>query len=210
MIATPAAGLIILTAAAWLIGSVPFGYLAGRWQGIDIRSGGSGNIGATNVLRLLGPVPGAAVLLLDVLKGAFAVALAGALVFEPTAWFQLAAAVAVIAGHCWTPFLRFKGGKGVATTAGALLYLVPEVMLIALGAWLIILLVTRIVSVASMAGTGLAFLILIIGGHEPAFQIAGGLAMVLVWTRHRENVRRLLKGTEARLGAKPPSAPPAA
>jgi len=214
----------VVAVVAYLIGSVPTGYLAARAKGIDIRTVGSGNIGATNAFRILGTVPGALVLVADALKGSVAVVflgLAGPLVAQTpagqvdqaAAQFQVAAGIAAILGHSYTCWLGFKGGKGVATTAGVFLTLMPWALLAALGVWLVGLLVSRYVSVASI----LAAVALPVATWTlplPAWQrdnrmmlfwVALALGSLVIY-RHRGNIRRLLDGTESRLGTKKPAA----
>src|SRR5207247_373642 len=136
---------------SYFFGSIPTGFLWGKARGIDIRTVGSGNIGATNVMRALGKGPGIVVLLLDVAKGFVPVLLAQRLFPEADrARLQIVGCVAVIAGHNWTCWLRFKGGKGIATSAGALLAFLPGPLLVALGVWLIVFVPWRYVSLASV------------------------------------------------------------
>ena len=183
----------------YLIGSIPIGLLVARVAGgFDIRGKGSGNIGATNVLRTLGPVPAALTLLGDAAKGYVAVRAAEVLGPEP-AWGAAGALLAIV-GNCWPVFLRFRGGKGVATALGAFLALTPKAVLPAALAWLALAAAFRYVSLASIVGcAGLA-----IGawafGYAPAYAAAAAAAAALIVWRHRDNVRRLLAGTERRLG----------
>jgi glycerol-3-phosphate acyltransferase PlsY len=205
-----------LAVFAFLLGSIPTGYLVGRSRGIDIRKSGSGNIGATNVFRTLGKGPGIFVFVCDALKGLAAVLLSRALLgsawlpdpagFSP-ATAGITAGIAAILGHNFTPWLGFKGGKGIATSAGVLLGLMPMAMLGALAAWLILFRTTRYVSVASMAAavslpltTGA---LVLFGGLDPAllwFSVAA--AALAIW-RHRSNIARLRAGTESRVETKP-------
>src|SRR5713226_2896418 len=146
--------------AAYLLGSVPTGYLVARARGIDIRTVGSGNIGATNVFRYLGKPAGIFVLLADALKGLLAVIVLSKLIggwFYPNAdvlereWFEICAGASAILGHNYTCWLYFKGGKGIATSAGVLAALVPGPLLIILGIWILVFALTRYVSLASLA-----------------------------------------------------------
>jgi glycerol-3-phosphate acyltransferase PlsY len=194
-----------------LLGSCPNGYLVARAHHIDIREHGSGNIGATNVLRVLGKRWGYAVFFLDALKGFLAVRVA----FELGRWsgsaqpeiLGIIAAVACILGHAFPVWLRFRGGKGVATSAGVLLGLMPLAVLSVFLVWLILFKATRYVSVASMAAAialpAFVFLYLrlnaLTGANLLPFSIL--IAAVVVW-RHRSNVQRLLRGTEQRFGQK--------
>ncbi|MFH1679132.1 MAG: glycerol-3-phosphate 1-O-acyltransferase PlsY [Candidatus Eisenbacteria bacterium] len=188
--------------AAFLLGSIPFGYLVPRvFGGLDIRSFGSGNPGFTNVYRAAGPVRGIAVLAGDVGKGILAVLLGRAL--GGTAG-GAAAGLAAIAGHVWTPFLRFRGGKGVATTAGVFLTLLPAETGISAAVFLVAVLATRYVSLGSMlmaATLPLSVLVLDrLRGGPPRLHhllLVLPVSLLIVW-RHRANLRRLMSGTENR------------
>lgn len=207
---------ILAFAGAFLLGSLPWGLWFGRWmRGIDIRQFGSGNLGATNVYRILGPRAGVAVLLLDAGKGAVAVWLArwiggSALPPEATAsGVALVGMVGAILGHSFTPFARFRGGKGVATAAGAWGVLAPAPLGLALAIWGGLFAATRIVSLASIAAAlALPVAAGLLGDHplrDPVFW-AAVLTGVLLVLRHRANIGRLLRGREASLrlrGGKP-------
>ena len=191
--------------ASYLIGAIPVGLLVARAAGgFDIRGKGSGNIGATNVLRTLGPVPAVLTLLGDVVKGYLAVRVAEVLGPEP-AWGAAGALLAVV-GNCWPVFLRFRGGKGMATALGAFLALAPKAVLPAAVVFIAIVAISRYVSLASIA----AVLVFAVGvfalGYPRASTGAAALAaLVIVW-RHRENIRRLAEGRENRLGGRLPAA----
>jgi len=190
-----ALGLVVV----YLIGSIPVGFLVARAAGgFDIRGKGSGNIGATNVLRTLGPVPAVLTLLGDVAKGYLAVRAAEVLGPEPV-WGAAGALLAIV-GNCWPVFLRFKGGKGVATALGAFLALTPRAILLAAGVWIVIAAAFRYVSLASILGcVGLALGAWLFGYAPMYAGAAACVAGLIVW-RHHENVKRLLSGTERRLG----------
>lgn len=211
---TPLLTLLAL-AAGYLLGSIPSGYLAGRWiQGVDIRSLGSGSTGATNVLRVFGKGPALAVFLVDVLKGTAAVLLAKALLQGDgiatsdwgSDWWVVAAGLAALAGHSWSFWLGGKGGKAVATGLGMLLGLVPAVGLACFGIFLTTLSASRIVSLSSVvAALSLPLLMLgsfaaAGGGLRPAYLVLALLTTLLVVWRHRSNLQRLLAGTEPKLG----------
>jgi glycerol-3-phosphate acyltransferase PlsY len=186
------------TAALGLLcGSIPFGLLLTRAAGLgDIRAIGSGNIGATNVLRTGRRGLAAATLLLDAAKGAAAVQLT-AILFG-TQWMPLAALSAVV-GHCFTPWLAFKGGKGVATGLGALLALDWRLGVVACATWLVVALATRVSSAAALAAFAISPLVA--AWWLPAYWWVAPLAIAaLVFWRHQGNIRRLLAGTEARIG----------
>jgi glycerol-3-phosphate acyltransferase PlsY len=194
----------LLVLIGLLAGSIPFGYLAGRsLQGIDLRTVGSGGTGATNVLRTLGKKASAAVLILDFLKGLLPVLAARWLGLD--AWWVAAAAVATVVGHCWSPFIGFKGGKGVATGGGAAIALFPPVLLV-VPVILLIIWQSRYVSLGSLIGAGLAVILAVafaLAGQLPwAFVVAiAAIAAVIVF-RHRENIDRLRKGSERKFGQK--------
>ena len=201
--------LFAVVIGSYLLGSVPFGYLAGRLAGIDIRKVGSGNVGATNVVRVLGKRYGYPVFALDFLKGFGAVLISMlAAPGKPPAWnsseiFGILAAMSSVLGHLYPPWLKFKGGKGVATSAGALLALAPVATLIGVATWIIVFWLTGYVSLASMiAAVILPIVILIMGSHDSrngkALVYASAcVAAVVVW-RHRSNLSRLMRGTEPR------------
>lgn len=189
----------------YLIGSLPTGYLAARRRGIDIRAQGSGNIGATNVFRILGWKAGVAVLLIDGLKGW--VGCKGALLLlghsgaNPT-WLLIAGGFASILGHNYTPWLRFKGGKGIATSAGVLVGLTPWGFLGALTSFLIFLGISRMVSLGSVMAA-VALPIVVAYRHEPLPVLGICMLMsLLAILKHRSNIQRILKGTEPKVGKK--------
>jgi glycerol-3-phosphate acyltransferase PlsY len=187
-------------AVAYLIGSIPFSFLVARAFGVhDVRQVGSGNVGATNVLRSAGKAAGALALLLDIGKGAGAAALAGRLA-PGEAGLPAAAAVAAVVGHMYPVWLRFHGGKGVATGLGAFAPLAPESALGAIAVFALAALATRFVSLGSVAGgAALAGLAFALRGPDPV-AIAAAVTAALVVFRHRSNLRRILGGTERRMG----------
>lgn len=187
--------------AAYLIGAIPVGFLVARAAGgADIRRSGSGSIGATNVLRTLGTGPAVLTLVGDIVKGYVAVRAAGAI--GPEAWAAAAGAVAAVAGNCWPVFLRFRGGKGVATGAGMALVLFPLALAAAALVFAVVLAASRTVSLASIVAVALlpvAAGLTGAGGAEVA-ALAGCAALVVV--AHRDNIVRLAHGDERRLGAR--------
>lgn len=193
--------LLFVLLAAYLIGAIPCGVLLTRFFGSgDIRNAGSGNIGATNVYRVAGKKLGILTLLGDVLKGAIPVGIAKFILLLPE-WGIAAVAVAAFLGHCYPIYLRFKGGKGVATALGIYLILSPLAVLIALVLFGGILYQTRFVSLGSIAAALLLpFLVLFIN-HSHALLAASLLISILVVLRHSTNIRRLLDGTESRFNA---------
>jgi glycerol-3-phosphate acyltransferase PlsY len=205
--------LTVLLIGSYLLGSIPFGYLAGRLQGIDIRKAGSGNVGATNVVRVLGKRYGYPVFALDVLKGFGAVKISMLMALgRSPAWnspviFGILAAMCSVLGHLYPPWLKFKGGKGVATSAGALLALTPLATLIGVAIWIIVFWLTRYVSLASItAAIVLPIVILVISSQDrnkskPLVYSSACVAAVVIW-RHRSNLSRLIRGTEPRFTRK--------
>ena len=182
------------------MGAIPVGYLIARSAGVDVRQRGSGNIGATNVLRTSGTGPAVATLLGDVAKG-FAGAWLGSQAGAGPAW-AAAAAVLVVVGNCWSVFLGGKGGKGVATGLGAFLAVAPWAIVPAAVVWIALVASFRFVSLASVAAVaGLPLAILALGYSWPLV-VAGALVAAIVVLRHRENLQRLLAGTERRFGDK--------
>lgn len=188
--------MLITLAVSYLLGSIPFGLLLTRASGKgDIRAIGSGNIGATNVLRTGSKGLAAATLFLDAAKGALAVWLAGR--FWPG--FELHAAAGVLIGHLYPIWLRFRGGKGVATFLGVLIILLPTAAAVYAGVWIALLLALRFSSVAGMAAAASAPVTAAIIGDSARLPVLAGLAVLILW-QHRENIRRLVAGDEPRVG----------
>src|SRR5262245_23228277 len=202
--------LLLVAVLSYLLGAVPFGYLIGRWRGVDILAQGSGNIGATNVGRLLGKRWGIVVFLLDFAKGAVPVVLAG-LLPDPVEvdllpdTLPVVAGVAAFLGHLFPVYLGFRGGKGVATGAGVIAILVPWIPVGVLVAWAIVLAATRFMSLASLTAAVLLFVLRLVLTAGPwqrehlVITLFCALGSVLVIVRHQGNIRRLLAGTEHRL-----------
>ena len=205
--------------AAYLLGSIPFAFLAVKWRrGVDIRTLGSGNVGATNAGRILGKPAAVAIYALDAGKGAASVLLARWLSAEADPLLEVGAGLLAIIGHVFPIWLGFRGGKGVATTTGVFAALMPIAFLIAGGAWIVVAAVTRYVSLASIA-LALAFpLAMAAVDREEAFRerlpvtILGIVAALFILVRHMPNIRRVLARTEPKIGARrePPPPPPAA
>jgi len=196
---------------AYLLGSIPTGFLVGQARGIDIRATGSGNIGATNALRVLGKPAGIFVLLMDALKGwvavvpltgllcaLFGIAQSGVLYETAT----IIAGICAILGHNYTCWLGFRGGKGIATSAGVLLALVPWALLIIFLVWVLLFATTRYVSLGSMAAAATLPFASWLTHESPAKIIVTGAMGVLAIYKHRGNIQRLLAGTEPRFGAR--------
>jgi glycerol-3-phosphate acyltransferase PlsY len=188
---------------SYLLGSIPTGYLMAKAKGVDIRSVGSGNIGATNVFRALGKPAGIITLLVDCAKGFVAVAVVPKLfAVEHRQLLELACALAVIFGHNYTCWLQFKGGKGIATSAGVLLALVPWALITILTIWIVVFAATRYVSLASLAASAsLPFASW--ATHESVTKVivTGAMGALAIY-KHKANIQRLLKGTEPRFGRK--------
>ena len=204
---------LFVAAVAYLFGSIPWGYIAGRLKGIDVRAHGSGNIGATNVLRVLGKPWGFTVFFADAFKGFLAVRAALLLVTrtpgaaEYAEFYAILAAAACVAGHSFPVWLRFKGGKGVATSAGALFGVVPIASVTIFLVWLVVFLTTRYVSLASIiAALALPIVVAVLvhlkftQGHVLLY-FSMVMTALVVW-RHRSNISRLLNGTEQRFARK--------
>lgn len=193
---------VVLAISSYVFGSIPFGLMIVKlWKGVDIRQYGSGNIGATNVLRVAGPVAASVVLIADVLKGTIPVMVAKSL-FPQYDWIPVVCGALAIFGHSLSVFLSFKGGKGVATSLGVLIGLSPAVAVVGFGIWMIVVVVTKYVSLASiLACASVPFLMIVL--HEPIPHIVfGTVAAIFVILRHRLNLVRLLHGKELRLGEK--------
>lgn len=196
----------LVLVASYLLGSIPFSYLVARQRGVDVRKVGSGNVGATNVMRNVGKGAGLIAFLLDAAKGAIAALIAQ----RSGLGVSLAAlaAMAAIVGHMYPLWLRFQGGKGVATGAGAFLPLAPVATAGALAVFAATLGLTRYVSVGSMLGAvALAVLAAVTGAPAPVWIAAALMAALIVW-KHRGNIARLRAGTESRLGRRAPAAEP--
>jgi glycerol-3-phosphate acyltransferase PlsY len=188
--------LLFSLLGAYLLGAIPFGFLAGRLRGVDVRRAGSGNIGATNVWRLLGPATGLVVLGLDLAKGALPLLL-WRLGGRGEGWAEGALALAPVLGHVFSPFLRFRGGKGVATAAGAFFSLLPFTAPWGVAFFLIPFLAFRYVSLGSLSATvAVAAVALFRASPERSLPVL--LAAGLIFWTHRENIRRLVRGEEPR------------
>ncbi|WP_457567322.1 glycerol-3-phosphate 1-O-acyltransferase PlsY [Desulfurobacterium sp.] len=191
---------VLIVVFSFLSGSIPFGYIIGKLKGVDVRKHGSGNIGATNVSRVLGKKIGLLVLVLDALKGALPVLVVKFAGFPLN--YQLMAALFAVLGHCFSPFLRFRGGKGVATGVGAFSVISPLNALIAIGAFMFVFIVTRYVSLSSITAVAtyvLTFKYLVSPCPEHFLFVA--VAGFVIIAKHYANIVRLIKGEERRYGA---------
>lgn len=198
--------IILGIIVSYLLGSIPTAYIFGKlYRGIDIREYGSGNVGATNVFRVLGKWPGIVVLSLDILKGFLAVSIAADILGLTLIWQRLVLGLSVVSGHNWTVFLKFKGGKGIAASLGVLMALSMEiasvrpVFFLTIGVWLLVFCLSGFVSLASILAA--VFLpILMVLTNQPFEIICLGIVFcVFVVLRHRLNIRRLLLGQESRV-----------
>ena len=195
-------GFALTAVVSYLLGSIPTGYLVAKAKGIDIRAVGSGNIGATNVFRILGKTAGIFVLLVDALKGFVACRYVAFGPNAPSEAHEMVAGLFAILGHNYTCWLRFKGGKGVATTAGVLLALAPIGFAVALTTFLIVLGLSRYVSLSSVtAAVVLPFGVWLAGGTTPMIALMSFLSAMVIY-KHRSNIQRLIAGTESRIGQK--------
>jgi len=201
---------IVIAVTAYLLGSIPTGYLVAKAKGIDIRAVGSGNIGATNVFRILGKPAGILVLVVDGLKGFAAcswladfVVQLFAVAPDKTENLKIIAGICAVLGHNYTCWLKFKGGKGIATSAGVYFALAPEAAGIALGAWIVVFALSRYVSVASIAAA-VALPTAVWLTKDSVFLgiVTTALGLLAIY-KHKGNIQRLLNGTEQRIGRKP-------
>jgi glycerol-3-phosphate acyltransferase PlsY len=195
----------LLVLAAYLVGAIPASYIAGRLaKGIDLRKHGSGNLGATNAFRVLGAKVAAPVVVFDILKGTLPVIAFSRWDGSGDWRWELAYGAAAIVGHVFPVYMRFRGGKGVATSAGVFLALAPEAVGLGLLTWLIVLKLTRMVSAGSIAAGVVVGVLL--GLNVPAerleVRILGGLIVAFIIFAHRANVGRILRGEEHRFGMK--------
>jgi glycerol-3-phosphate acyltransferase PlsY len=215
----PVLSYIVTALVAYLLGSIPTGFLVAKARGVDIRTVGSGNIGATNAFRVLGKGFGIFVLLMDALKGWIAVQLGALAVAKllpgvPLEYLRITAGIAAILGHNFTCWLHFKGGKGIATSAGVLIALVPWALLIILAIFIILFLATRYVSVGSIAAAfALPFATWFTqrdqhGQHDIGLTAVMAAIGALAILKHRRNIQRLLNGTENRIQFKKKEATP--
>ncbi len=218
----PVIAYILTALGAYLLGSIPTGFLVAKAKGIDIRSAGSGNIGATNAMRVLGKPAGIFVLLMDALKGYAACTLLPPLIYnwlaphysglyvifqhEPAELqmkFYVLAGVCAVLGHNYTCWLKFKGGKGIATTAGVYIALAPWPLLIALVVFILAVVVTRYISVGSIAAAiALPAAVWIMSPQNLLLGIVSAALGVMAIYKHKTNIQRLMAGTENRFGKK--------
>lgn len=197
---------VLAIAASYLAGAIPFSYLAGKLlKGIDLREHGSGNLGASNTFRILGTAPGVLVLLLDIAKGFLPVYAASRVAIAqgmPVHWLTLACAFAAVFGHMYSVYLRFSGGKGIATAAGGFLAIQPYALLGSFVVWVLLFAARRIMSLATLGAAATLPLFVYLSGrlewwpvHWSYIAVSAAL-VALIFYRHRSNIRRLVAGTE--------------
>jgi len=194
----PPMEFITAVTLAYLVGSVPFAFLLSRRRGIDLREVGSGNVGATNVLRTSGVRTAMIAMGLDVIKGALAVVMAQRLTGGLGA--PMAAGLASVLGHIYPVWLRFRGGKGVATAAGVFVVLTPMALGIASATFVLVVWMTRYISVGSVVGALTLAVVAVITDAPAVIEIGSVVAALMILQRHRSNIRRVFAGTERRIG----------
>ena len=216
----PVLAYIIVTVAAYRLGSIPTGYLVAKAKGIDIQKAGSGNIGATNAMRVLGKPAGIFVMLVDCAKGYAACAFLPALIYDllvAPSWegvfenqpfdfqlqFKVLAGGCAVLGHNYTCWLKFKGGKGIATTAGVYLALAPLALGIALAVFILSIVITRYVSVGSILAAAVLPVAIWFTNENMVLRIVTIALCALAIYKHKSNIKRLMAGTESRFGKKP-------
>lgn len=193
---------------SYLIGAIPAGYIAGKFlKGIDIRAHGSGNVGATNVLRVVGKLPALLVLFFDVFKGFFVVSLFSNLIGSHSYGFNIMAlrpalGLFVIAGHIWPVFLGFKGGKGVAASIGVFFALDMKISLLILICWGIVLMITKYVSISSIIAALIAPVLFLVFSRGLEIILFSSIIAFIIAYKHKENIKRLIEGTEKKIGEK--------
>lgn len=198
--------LFLALVISYVIGSIPTAYLFGKaYKGIDIRQHGSGNVGATNVFRVLGKAPGITVLIIDIVKGILPLTIIGNLFAVHSVVGRVLLGVAAVVGHNWTVFLNFKGGKGIATSLGVLIGLTIQfptlrlVLLACILAWLIVFLVSAYVSLASIVAAVVLPVAMGITNQPIELILLGIVFCIFVVLRHRPNIKRLMAGTESKV-----------
>jgi len=190
--------------AAYLIGSIPTSYLVGRVRGIDVRKEGSGNVGATNALRVIGKLPALIVLIADIFKGVFAVTFLASFFYNTGIainynLFRTLLGLSTIAGHNWSIFLKFKGGKGVATSCGVLMVLLPAAMAVAASVFFITVWRTKYVSLGSILLSITVPIVAALSGKDFVLVMLSVTICIIICYRHKSNITRLLTGTENRI-----------
>jgi acyl phosphate:glycerol-3-phosphate acyltransferase len=194
------AAFVAMLLLAYLVGSIPFGLVVGKvFYHVDVREHGSGNVGANNVFRVLGKKAGVVVLVCDMLKGYVPAFIAAYFFRETNPWLAIFIAGAPVVGHMYSVFLKGSGGKGVATGAGVVLALVPLAFGILIVVWVLLILTTRYVSLASLVAAFLVPVLVFAFGNPLPYEIAAVLVTVVIFWAHRGNIRRLIAGNESRV-----------
>lgn len=203
---------VLCIAGSYLVGAIPFSYMAGKLlKGIDLREHGSGNLGASNTFRIIGVAPGVVVLLLDFAKGFVPVYIAGQLAASyglPVHWVTLACAFVAVLGHMFSIYLKFTGGKGIATAGGAFLAIQPYALLGSFIVWVLLFSTRRIMSLATLSAAATLPLFVYVSGRLDLWPIhwsytaVSAVLVIVIFYRHRSNIRRLMAGTEPALARK--------
>lgn len=198
---SPALALPLALLAAYLVGSIDFAVIVARMHGVDIHEAGSGNPGASNVLRTLGRVPAAMVFLGDTLKGTIgaAMGMVASGVLDPKIHWAFAAGLAAVIGHCYPVFHKFKGGKGVATGGGVLLFTVPFAAVIEISTWAVVVWSTKTASIGSLVIVVITIPMMMWQGVSGLSLLWVGLMIAVVLWRHRGNIRRMVSGSEEKV-----------
>ncbi|MEW6095171.1 MAG: glycerol-3-phosphate 1-O-acyltransferase PlsY [bacterium] len=193
--------IVLIIIVSYIIGSIPTAYLVGRIYGkVDIRTVGSGNVGASNVYRVVGKVAGIGVLIIDILKGLLPVYVVSLLGFDTI--HKVVAGLGAISGHTWTIFLKFKGGKGVATGLGVFLGLTPIPVLIVLVVFVLVVAISKYIALGSIIGALLLSLLLLFFEKENIIKTFGLAVSLLIVIKHIPNIKRLIAGHEHKFGTK--------
>jgi acyl phosphate:glycerol-3-phosphate acyltransferase len=199
--------IIMGVISAYLIGSFPTSYLIGKLKGVDIQRSGSGNVGATNVLRVVGKLPALITLVIDIAKGVVVVTIVAALSYNPempitSSIFKTLLGLTAIIGHNWSIFLKFKGGKGVATSCGVFMILLPKEMAVGVTVFLLAILLTKYVSFGSLLLVLTVPICAALMGESIELVILAITVCIIVSYRHKVNIKRLLTGAENKIGGK--------
>lgn len=192
--------IALLFVLSFIFGSIPWGYIIGKAKGVDLRKVGSGNIGTTNVMRVLGKKEALLTLILDILKGFLPVILVKSTSYSENITVVSAVGIFAILGHCFTPFLKFKGGKAVATSIGVLLAVMPSVAAVTVLIWIITFKISRISSLSALVAFSLLPVNVYLFGPSEFFYFSLILLFV-IYIRHIQNIKRLLRGEELKFGA---------
>ncbi|NQU16829.1 MAG: glycerol-3-phosphate 1-O-acyltransferase PlsY [Candidatus Saganbacteria bacterium] len=195
--------MTLILVVSYLLGSIPFGYIIGKFYGKDITKEGSGNIGATNAFRLLGTGPGILAFILDLLKGTVAILIAYKLSYGQVSnlsLYLIAAGACAILGHSFSIFMKFRGGKGVAVGLGVLLGLAPGVFIICALWAVLVIAITRYVSAASITGATLATFLMFLFGKPQTLSFFLLAVNILIIIKHKDNITRIINGTERKIG----------